>query len=174
MKALKLLLVVTAIGALVACSSDSSSGTATQYASNDVCTNTSDTQVACDETIASNSGTQVKSSVSSITNAAQVPDSTILPASVTNSQVAAKAAQVKAEAQRINSDPESATDASAFLGTASAGSSVSLNTASYDSTPVAQAAAVQRAPSSAAAVSGSIESDSSSAGGDSASVQAVR
>lgn len=186
MRTLSYLFFLAAINGLVACSKDSSSATtatATQYASGGVCTNTSGQQVACNETVAANSGSQVVPAGSTITNAAQVPDSTVLPASVStattasvsNSQVDAKTAEIRADAVRITNDPESATDASAALGTASVNSSVPVNTVSYETASVAQTASVQRIPAtSAQPASAAVIPEVSDSAYESSGGQAVR
>lgn len=106
---------------LVACDKGSSTNTTAASTSSSTCTSTAST--ACNELEAANNGSQVTSG-STTTNAAQVPSTSIIAArsvtptstssKVTNAQVQAKAAQVKAEAQRMSEDPESAIDGPKF------------------------------------------------------------
>src|SRR4051812_38170547 len=89
----------------VACSD--SSGTSATTASAQVCKTAAGAVTTCDETVAANSGTQVVADGASTTNAAQVPNTAQIqvhqttPSRVTDAQISAKAAEIRAAAQRI-------------------------------------------------------------------------
>jgi len=157
----------------VACSSDSS-GTATT-ASAAVCKNSAGVAVVCDETNSSNSGSQVVADGATPTNASQVPNTAQVQVHqttrVTDAQINAKAAEVRAAVQRISDDPESGISGTSTASTASASAASAESVASSDSSDSSYSPTIRsasRPPSSVstqeAAVAGST-SDSGSSGG---------
>jgi hypothetical protein len=136
---------------IVACSSGSSGSATTASTTAAVCYTAAGVATTCNETNAANSGTQVVADGSSTTNPAQVPSTAVVQAQlvsrVSDAQIVAKAAEVRAQEQRITDDPNSGIQGSSAVSpVAATTASVSGESISSFSSPVALE--ISRGPSS--------------------------